>query len=100
MKGFSLKSIGSRVIESMLCLCLTEDRGKFLIAGMKKGHILMYNRSKGGKKVIRDVVRKQADIVGIADLEMLKSKFFVVQDSRFYIRMYSADKLYYEYKED
>lgn len=58
MKGFSLKSIGSKIIESMLCLCLTEDRGKFLIAGMKQGHLLMYNRSKGGKKLIRDATRK------------------------------------------
>lgn len=78
MKGFSLKSIGSKIIESMLCLTLTEDRGKFLVAGLKHGHILLYNRSKGGKKLIQDVVRKSADIVAVADLEMLKSKFFVL----------------------
>lgn len=100
MKGFSLKSIGSKLIESLLCLTLTEDRGKFLIAGMKNGHLLFYNRSKGTKKVIRDVTRKNADVVAIADLEMLKSKFFVMQDSRFFIRMYSADKLFYEHKDD
>lgn len=78
MKGFSLKSIGSKIVESMMCLTLTDERGKFLIAGMKKGHLLMYNRAKGGKKLIREATRKQADIVGIADLEMLKSKYFVV----------------------
>ena len=35
MKGFSLKSIGASISEPMLCLCLTEERGKFLIAGLK-----------------------------------------------------------------
>ena len=52
MKGFSLKSIDSPVIESILSLTLTEDKGKFLVAGLKKGHLLLYNRSKGGKRVI------------------------------------------------
>ena len=96
MKGFSLKSIGSKLVDSLLCLCLTEERGKFLVAGIKGGHFLFYNRSKGTKKVVRNVTRKNADIVAIADLEMLRSKFFIVQDSRFFIRMFSADKLFYE----
>jgi len=78
MKGFSLKSIGCKVIESFLSLCLTDDRGKYLVCGMKHGHLLIYNRSKGGKKLIRDAVKKQADVVACCDLEMLKSKFFLV----------------------
>lgn len=51
MKPFSLKEINP-VVESLTCLTLTEDRGKFLVAGMKKGHLFIYNRSKGGKRVI------------------------------------------------
>ena len=71
MKSLTLKGIKSKIIEPMLCVTLTEDRGKFLVAGLKKGHLFMYNRIKGGKKVIRDAVRKNADIVAITDLEML-----------------------------
>jgi hypothetical protein len=52
MKGFSLKSVKSKVIEPITSLTLTEDRGKFLVCGMKKGHIFLYNRSKGGKKLV------------------------------------------------
>ena len=58
MKGFSLKSIKSTVIEPIYCLCLTEERGKFLVCGMRKGHILLYNRSKGGKKVFEYLTKK------------------------------------------
>lgn len=91
MKGFSLKSIESPVIEPILCLALTEEKGKFLLGGTKKGHLLLYNRSKGGKRVIQNVVKKGSDIVAIANLEYLSSKYFVIQDNRYYIRLYSAD---------
>lgn len=90
----------SPVIEPLLCITLTEERGKFLVCGMKKGHLFIYNRSKGGKKFIANVVKKESDIVGIADLVLLKSKFFAIQDSRYYIRLYSADQLFYDLDED
>ena len=38
----------------------------------------MYNRSKGGKKVVKDITRKSADVLAVADLEMLQSKYFVI----------------------
>ena len=38
-------------------------------------------------------------MTAVIDLEMLKSKYFLVQDSRFHIYMYSADKLFYELQE-
>lgn len=91
MKGFSLKSIKSSVIEPIYCICLTEDRGKFLVAGMRKGHVLVYNRSKGGKKVFENLTKKAADILTVINLEMLHNKYFLMQDSLYYIRMYSAD---------
>ena len=81
-------------------MALTEERGKFLVGGTKKGHLVMYNRVKGGKKIVKDVVRKSQDVVAVCDLEMLDSKFFVVQDARFIIRMFSADKLYYDLRPD
>lgn len=57
MKGFNLKDVGN-VIEPIYCLALTEDRGKFLVCGMRKGYILIYNRAKGGKKVIHNATKK------------------------------------------
>ena len=78
MKGITLKQMKAPFIEPILCVTLTEERGKFLVGGLKKGHLMMYNRSKGGKKIIRDAVRKNADVVAITDLEHLDSKFFVI----------------------
>jgi len=52
MKGFNLKGIDSPVVEPILCLCLTEGNQKFLVGGMKKGHLVFFNRAKGGKKVV------------------------------------------------
>ena len=95
MKGFSLDNLNSPVIEPILCICLTEEKGKFLVCGMRKGHLLVYNRQRGGKKIIEDVVKKGSDILCLIDLELLHSKYFLIQDSRFYLRMYSADFLYY-----
>lgn len=90
MKGFSLKSLESRVVDAITCICLTESKGKFLIGGIKDGHLLVYNRKKGAKKIIENCVKKHADIISIVDLELLDSKYFLIQDSRFYIRLYSA----------
>lgn len=78
MKGFSLTSLKSPVIEPILCIALTEEKGKFLLGGMKKGHLLIYNRAKGGKKIVEDIVKKGSDIVCIIDLELLKSRYFMV----------------------
>mmetsp|Transcript_6175 Transcript_6175/g.5562 ORF Transcript_6175/g.5562 Transcript_6175/m.5562 type:complete len:325 (+) Transcript_6175:562-1536(+) len=97
MKGFSLQSIRSKVIEPIYCLCLTEARGKFLVAGLRKGHLLLYNRSKGGKKVFEYLTKKMADILDVVNLERLEHRFFLIQDSSYYIRMYSADYLYYDH---
>lgn len=55
MRGFTLQNIGSPIIEPVLCMSMTyKDKGlyKFLLGGMKGGNLLMYNRKKGGKKVI------------------------------------------------
>jgi hypothetical protein len=57
MKGFSLQSIKAKVIEPIICLALTENRGKFLVCGTRKGHILLYNRVKGGKKLIENCTK-------------------------------------------
>lgn len=57
MKGFNLKDVGN-VVEPLLCLGLTDDRGKFLVCGMRKGYLLIYNRAKGGKKIIYDATKK------------------------------------------
>lgn len=78
MKGFSLTSINSKVIEPFHCVTLTEERGKFMVAGMRKGHILIYNRSKGGKKVIENCTKKGADILSICNLESLHHKYFII----------------------
>lgn len=91
MKGFSLKSIKAPIIEPIYCLALTEERGKFMIGGMRRGHILIYNRSKGGKRVIENCTKKGADIVCVTNLELLHNKYFLIQDNLYYIRMYSAD---------
>ena len=96
MKGFSLETLKSPIISPITCLCLTEEKGKFLVCGLKGGHIILYNRSKGGKKIIEDVVKKGCDIMCVIDLELLGSRFFMIQDNRFYLRMYSADHLYYD----
>jgi hypothetical protein len=77
MKGFSLKD-HCPIVEPILCIALTEEKGKFMIAGLKKGHIFLYNRSKGGKKLIQMTTKKSSDIVAICDLELLDSKFFLI----------------------
>lgn len=51
MKAISLKEI-SPIVEPILCLALTEDNGKYLIGGLKKGHLFLYNRAKGGRKLV------------------------------------------------
>lgn len=73
-----MKSIKSKVIEPIHCVTLTEDRGKFLVAGMRKGHLLVYNRSKGGKKVFEYLTKKMADIVAIINLELLHNRYFLI----------------------
>jgi hypothetical protein len=88
------------VVDSINCMCLTDERGKFLVAGMKGGHLMIYNRVKGGKKVVEDVMKRNQDVVDVIDLEGLDSKYFLVQDDKSYIRMFSADFLYYDLKED
>ena len=44
MRGFSLNQIKSPVIEPIYCVALTERRDKFLVGGMRKGHLVLYNR--------------------------------------------------------
>ena len=78
MKGFNLKSLKSPVIDAILCIGLTEERGRFLIAGIKGGAMLLYNRSKGGKKIVQNVVKKNADIIAITNLAYLDSKYFLI----------------------
>lgn len=80
-KGFNLKGIKSPVIDNITSLALTEDRGKFLVAAIKGGTLLLYNRSKGGKKIVENCVKKKADIVAITNLTYLDNKFFLIQDS-------------------
>ena len=77
MKGFSLASIKSKTIEPILCLTLTEERGKFLVCGMRKGHLLLYNRSKGGKKVVENCTKLYSDIISVCNLELLDNKYFL-----------------------
>ena len=38
--------------------------------------------------------------MSITDLELMNSKYFLIQDNRYYIRMYSADSLFYDIKFD
>ena len=78
MKGFSLESLDSPVVEPILSMALTEEKGKFLVAGMRKGHLLIYNRVKGGKKIIEDVTKKESDVVSVIDLELLNSRYFLI----------------------
>jgi hypothetical protein len=52
MRGFTLRNIDSPVIEPIFCQCLTESKHSYSLGGTKKGHLVMYNREKGGKKVI------------------------------------------------
>lgn len=51
MKGMSLKEM-SPVVEPILCMTMTEDKGQYLVGGLKKGHLFLYNRAKGGRKLI------------------------------------------------
>lgn len=51
MKGFSLREV-SPIVEPIMCLTFTEDKGQYLVGGLKKGHLILYNRLKGGKKLI------------------------------------------------
>jgi WD40 repeat protein len=78
MKGFSLASIKAKVVEPILSLALTEERGKFLACGTRKGHILLYNRSKGGKRLIENCTKAYSDIVAICNLELLFNKYFLI----------------------
>lgn len=58
MKGFSLKKLKATVVASITCMCLTDERGKFLVGGMVGGHLLIYNRLKGGKKIVENVMKR------------------------------------------
>jgi len=66
------------VSEPLLCLCLTEMHGKFLVAGMKRGHVFIYNRSKGTKKIVQGLTKKDSDILAAVNLERLDSKYFLI----------------------
>jgi len=104
MRGFTLQNIGSPIIEPVLCMGMTDmDRGqyKFLLGGLKGGNLLMYNRKKGGKKVIANVTKRKTDILAITDIKHIQnSRFFAIQDNKYNIYMYSSDWLYYDCGED
>lgn len=79
------------------------DKGqyKFLLGGLKGGNLLMYNRKKGGKKVLANVTKRKTDIVAMTDIKNIQnSRFFAIQDNKYTIYMYSSDWLYYECGED
>lgn len=72
MRGFTLQNIGSNVMEPVMCLAMTDrDKGlsKFILGGMKTGALVMYNRKKGGKKVIENCTKRNTDILAITDIE-------------------------------
>lgn len=62
---------------------------------MKKGHLVLYNREKGGKRVIEHAAKKGQDIVALCTLDRMKGKYFLMQDTAFNIYMYAADQLFY-----
>jgi len=99
MRGFTLRNIDSPQIEPIFVQCLTEKLHKYAIGGMKKGHLVMYNREKGGKRVIEYAAKKGSDIVAMCTLDRMKGKYFLIQDSTFNIYMYSAEELFYHENE-
>ena len=78
MKTFNLKQKKCEAWGPVNCLAMTEDNNKFLIGGMDKGHLMIYNRAKGGVKTILDSSKKSANIVGITNMERMKGKYFCI----------------------
>lgn len=82
MRGFTLQNIGASNIEPVLCMSMTDidkKKYKFLLGGMKNGCLLMYNRKKGGKKVIANVTKRNTDVIAITDVTKIQnSRFFAL----------------------
>lgn len=47
----SSRSLATAPPISSLCLCLTEERSKFLMSGIKRGHFLFYNMPKAQRRL-------------------------------------------------